>query len=86
MGHALVHSDMGMYVLVAAPQPGPPGWDRLTALVDEDPEGVGMPRFELCADDAARHHYARRPTLFLAPDRVVWISVGQYLRDRDEPR
>jgi hypothetical protein len=48
-------------VLVADPQPGPPGWDTLNALVDAHPASVGMARFEVRADDAARSHYASLP-------------------------
>ncbi|KOU51855.1 hypothetical protein [Streptomyces sp. WM6378] len=61
LGHALVHADTGVYVLVADPQPGPPDWNTLNTLVDADPAGVGMARFELRADDAARHHYNGPP-------------------------
>ncbi|MGW3389531.1 hypothetical protein [Streptomyces cinereoruber] len=61
LGHALVHADIGVYVLVAEPQPRPPGWNTLNALVGADPAGVGMARFELRADDAARHHYDSPP-------------------------
>lgn len=57
LGHALVHADIGMYVLVADPLPGPPDWDTLSRLVDADPAAVGMARFELRPDQAARDHY-----------------------------
>lgn len=56
-GHALVHADIGMYVLLATPQPEPPSFAQLNALVDEEPDAVGMARFELRADDDARHTY-----------------------------
>lgn len=61
LGHVLVHAEIGVYVLVADPLPCPPGWDMLNALVDADPGGVGMARFELRADDQARHYYGSPP-------------------------
>ncbi len=60
-GHALVHADMGMYVLVADPQPRQPTFELLTDLVAADPGSVGMARFELRADDQARQHYLDVP-------------------------
>lgn len=71
LGHVLVHADIGVYVLVADPQPGPPDWDTLNALVDAEPGGVGMARFELRADDAARHHYDSPPPLSGPSEELV---------------
>ncbi|MFI1203547.1 hypothetical protein ACH4VR_29645 [Streptomyces sp. NPDC020883] len=79
LGHVLVHSDFGVYVLVAAPLPGPPGWDTLNAMVEADPRGVGMARLELRADDAARHHYDS-PPLPLGPSQEL---VDRVLGEED---
>lgn len=61
LGHALVHADISVYVLVADPLPRPPNWDLPTALVEADSVDVGMARFEPQADAAARHHYISPP-------------------------
>ncbi|MGW9436778.1 hypothetical protein [Streptomyces sp. NPDC055607] len=79
LGHALVHADIGMYVLVADPQPGPPGWSTLDALVDADPVGVGMARFELRADDDARHRYNSPP-----PGSGTEELVNRVLSEEDD--
>ncbi|MFI9005493.1 hypothetical protein [Streptomyces sp. NPDC053541] len=61
LGHALVRADVGMYVLIAHPLAAPPTFATLSGLVNADPSGVGMGRFELRADEAARLHYADAP-------------------------
>jgi hypothetical protein len=70
LGHALVHADYGMYVLVADPLPAPPTWDDLNAMISADPGGIGVARIGLRADDAARHHYGTLPPRQL-PEELV---------------
>jgi hypothetical protein len=82
LGHVLVHADIGVYVLVADPLSGPPDWDTLTALVDADPGGVGMARFELRADDAARDHYDSPPPL-LGPSGLSEELVNRVMSEED---
>ncbi|MFD7835525.1 hypothetical protein [Streptomyces sp. NPDC059761] len=60
-GHAVVSSDMGMYVLLAAPQLRVPTFADLTRLAYKDLGAVGMARLALEADDEARRHYAVDP-------------------------
>jgi len=77
LGHALVHADIGVYVLVANPLPGPPNWDTLNALVEDDPGGVGMARVELRADNAARHHYDNPPPSSGPSEELVNRVLGE---------
>ncbi|MDX3068265.1 hypothetical protein PV518_39940, partial [Streptomyces sp. ND04-05B] len=77
LGHVLVHADIGVYVFVADPLSGPPGWDTLNALVDADPGGVGMARFELRADDQARQHYGSPPPQWGPSEDLVNRVLGE---------
>ncbi|MFB7906673.1 hypothetical protein ACFC1T_09620 [Kitasatospora sp. NPDC056076] len=53
LGHALVHSDMAMFVFVARPLPHAPTLESLYGMPD-----LGMARIRTRHDQAARDHYA----------------------------